>query len=206
MRILVLSILSAIMVSSCGSVKRFVAPPFTDVDKILELKPGQTVEEVSEILRVPPYDVVHSYESQSMVLVYNYRLKDRTFVVPSRAVDNVTHNPDSQREGELWYNNNYREIFLLFNEGKLKSIFGERAFSEGVLIEALDDGVIAEQLKGDDLNAAEYLFLHDAYDTHRAYKESVKLDDDTRLTERKKLMEKVGLVVAALLGLTILGL
>lgn len=124
--------------TSCATSK-YDAPPFTDLDKILELKPGQTVKDVSETLKIKPYDVVYSHDKGKMVLIYNYRVKDRRMALPTKTAGQVVHSEAAQRQGDVWYNENYKELYLLFQNNELKSIYGEDVLSVGGQVETMED-------------------------------------------------------------------
>jgi len=52
------------------------APKYSTVEKVFVLKLGQTKEEVSQVLGIPPYNVVSVYDTGT-VLLYKYRVTDR---------------------------------------------------------------------------------------------------------------------------------
>ncbi len=53
------------------------APKFSNVEKVLGLELGQTPEQVSNTLGIPPYNFISENDSES-VLLYKYRVYDRT--------------------------------------------------------------------------------------------------------------------------------
>jgi hypothetical protein len=55
------------------------SPKYAKVEKVLTLNLGMTVEEVSGILGVPPYDIKSKTDS-SFILIYKYRVADRRTV------------------------------------------------------------------------------------------------------------------------------
>ena len=192
-----LFIICCLALSSC-SISRYTAPPFTNVEKILRLKPGMTTEEVSGILRIPPYDMVHLYESGSMVLSYNYRVKDRNMVVPTRSKQ-VIHSEDAQREGEDWYNTNYHSVFLHFQDDALKSIFSETLISKGAHIEILDKRLINPD-SSFIVDKNYYLLLENGYENY-SYTQDTQLKEDEQIKRRRDTLKNVGIGVLVILGL-----
>jgi hypothetical protein len=52
------------------------APKYAKIEKVLTVNLGMTVEEVSGILGIPPYDIKSRTDS-SFILIYKYRVADR---------------------------------------------------------------------------------------------------------------------------------
>ncbi|MEO1516810.1 MAG: hypothetical protein AAFV95_17445 [Bacteroidota bacterium] len=127
-----------IIFSSCGA-SRFIAPPYTDVDKIVRLETGLNLNEVSEILKIRPYDIVYAHDTRRKLLVYNYRVRDRNLAVASRSANQVVHTEDGQRQGERWYDGITRELYILFKNDTLSGIYSERFASELAYMERLGD-------------------------------------------------------------------
>lgn len=177
--------------TSC-SVSKYVAPPFTDIDKILELQPGQTVKEVSETLKIKPYDVVYSHDKGKMILIYNYRVKDRKMPLPTRTAEQTMHSESAQRQGELWYNNNYRELYILFQDDKLKGIYGEEVLAVGAQVETMDayldgEGGIADA-SGKKTSANEDLLFASSVYKERYDRKSAQLDEDKQAKQRRNML------------------
>lgn len=192
-----------LLFSSCA-VKNYIAPPFTDVNKILRLKPGQTSSEVSDILRIDPYDIVHSYETGSMILVYNYRVKDRKMQIPSRAVQQTVPSEGAQREGDIHYNTMYRELYLLFANDTLKSVFGERTFSEGSYIEMVDNHLVAssENNNSTNVNAEnDYLFMRNLIQERTSFRKAARIEEDEALKRRRGILKNIFFGVLGVTGL-----
>lgn len=172
---------------SCA-ISKYVAPPFTDLDKILALKYGQEPNEVYDILKIKPYDVVYSHEKSKMLLVYNYRVKDRRMVLPTKTASQVVHSENAQRQGDVWYNANYREVYLLFQDGKLSGIYGEDVLAIGGQVEVMDnhlDGI--ENKLGSSNTNPDLLFARNVY-TERSSRKSAELSEDMEAKRRRKFM------------------
>jgi len=73
---LLLTLLFIIGLSSC-IVK---APKYLTVEKVLTLRQGMTKEEVSQILGIPPYNMVSMNDTAEFVLLYKYRVTNRATV------------------------------------------------------------------------------------------------------------------------------
>ncbi|MCG8328832.1 MAG: hypothetical protein MI974_14165 [Chitinophagales bacterium] len=187
-----------LILSSCA-ISRYTAPPFTNVEKILQLKPEMTIDEVSDILKIPPYDIVHSYESGSMVLSYNYRVKDRNMVVPTRSAQQVIHSEDAQREGEDWYNTNYHSVFLHFQDDALKSIFSETLINKGIYIEILDKKLISPD-SNFIMDGNYHLLLENGYENY-SYTQEAQLKEDEQIKRRRNTLKQVGVGALIILGL-----
>ncbi len=198
----------AISLTSCG-VNRYIAPPFTDVEKILKLKSGASISEVNSILGIKPYDVVHCFETGSKMLVFNYRVKDRSMPLAARSARQATHSEEAQRGGEDWYNANHKELFLLFKNDTLSGVYGERMFGDGSYLELIHDKLTADN-GGSTLNGktsfqeGDYLFLQNTHLERQSLKEKATLEEDENIQKRRKILRYAGGIAAALLGISLL--
>ncbi len=133
-----LLVLGGLMLASCS---RYIAPPFTSVEKIVTLRPGMSMSQVSATLGIDPYDILHLNDDNSIVLRYNYRLKDRFVKISTTNKDEFerqTRNEQSQTSGSDWYNKDYRSVYVLFTDGNVKSFITDagKEDSEYLLISA----------------------------------------------------------------------
>jgi hypothetical protein len=113
-------------ISTIFSCSRYVAPPFTDVSKVTQIKTGMKIKQVSDVLGIDPYDVFYMQESGAQVLSFNYRLKNRIMYVYNTVnhmeVKRQTSDENSQKAGEIYYDKNYRTLYAMFNkDGDLTS-------------------------------------------------------------------------------------
>jgi len=202
--LLVFSVL--FLLSSC-KVSRYIAPPFTDVDKIMKLRSGIGLSEVNTTLGIKPYDIIHSYETGSKILIFNYRVKDRNMVLASRTANRTIHSEEAQKEGETWYNTNHKEIYLLFKNDTLSGIYGERMFSEGAYLEMVHERLAFEEIRPKTNNVdlahdRDYLFLQNVYQERSALKEKAMLQEDEEVKKRRKILTYgAGLALLTLLSL-----
>ncbi len=116
-----------VLFSSCGIHSKWVAPPYTNVEKIMTLKPGMTVEEVTGTLGIPAYNVYNIQEDGSMILLYNYRIKNRKMEVPVDPAEqnDVIHSESGQDGGQTFYQTESNYLYVYFKEKKLKSVITE---------------------------------------------------------------------------------
>ncbi len=124
-----LILLVLILSSSCG---KWIAPPYTNVDKILQIQPGMELQEVNIILEIEPYDV-YIRRDNDFIVIYNYRVKDRRMKLsgPTKHTTDET----SQTAGTDWYGDSYY-CYVYFQDNKVKSILTDEGLkkSEDILI------------------------------------------------------------------------
>jgi hypothetical protein len=197
-------LLTLLSLTSC-SVNRFIAPPFTDLDRILKLKSGLKEGDVSATLGIKPYDIIHSFKTGSKILIYNYRVKDRSMPLAARSARIATHSEESQRGGEEWYNTNYKELYLLFKNDTLAGVYGERMFGEGAFLEVahLDLGggksMNSQNKEVQKSNDNDYLFLQNAYYERSNMKEKTILEEDQTVKKRRQILTYIAAGAAVLL-------
>jgi hypothetical protein len=125
----IVAIVVGAVIVSCSV---YIAPPFTDIIKISQLKPAMKFKQVVDVLGVEPYDIYHVEETGSMLATFNYRLKERRMRVSTLNRDEFirrTSDENSQTAGDLYYNKEYKTLHVLFNkDGALASYIT----SEGV--------------------------------------------------------------------------
>jgi len=125
--------LTILMAVSCS---RYIAPPFTDVTKISQLKPNMKVKQTIDILGVEPYDIFYMQETGAQMLSFNYRLKKRIMYVYNTVnyleVQRQTSNEESQKAGDLYYDKKYQTVYAMFSkEGDLVSYLTTNGVSAG---------------------------------------------------------------------------
>lgn len=179
----------AFCLTSCA-ISKYEAPPFTDLDKIMSLKPGMTLADANEALKLKPYDIIYSHDKGKMILIYNYRVKDRRMVLPTKTAGQVIHTEKAQREGETWYNKSYKEVYALFYEGKLKSVYGEEALSIAPNLDYIDVRLDnAKQGGGLQVNdtAQDLDFARMVYQ-QRLDKKEARLMEDEKSKKRQRIL------------------
>jgi hypothetical protein len=106
------------------SCNRYIAPPFTDVTKISQLRNGMKLKQVQDVLGIEPYDIYHLQEQNLSIVTFNYRLKKRSIHVPTWNRDEIerqTTNDRSQTAGELYYEKDFKVLYVLLRDGELTS-------------------------------------------------------------------------------------
>jgi hypothetical protein len=113
---------AGLLITGCSV---YVAPPFTDIMKLSQVKPAMKFKQVVDILGVEPYDIYHVQETGAMLASFNYRLKKRIMRVNTLNHDEYvrrTTNEDSQTAGDLYYEKDYKTAHVLFNkDGEMTS-------------------------------------------------------------------------------------
>src|ERR1035437_2243442 len=102
------------------SCSRYIAPPFTDVVKVSQLKPNMKVKQVIDVLGIEPYDIFYMQKTGAQMLSFNYRLKKRiTYqynTVNALEVQRLTSNEESQKAGDLYYDKNYQTVYTMISK------------------------------------------------------------------------------------------
>jgi len=107
--------------SSCT---KWIAPPYTSVTEISNVKKGMSKEQVKETLGIEPYDIYTMQEDGTTILMYNYRLKDRSMNV-SGDFGKATRTQASQKSGTDIYGATAL-LFVLFQDDKVSSLITSR--------------------------------------------------------------------------------
>lgn len=125
-------LLAIALLTSCSQNKFWVAPKFTDVSKISNLKKGMTKEEVASVLEVDAYDSYFS-DAGSEMLVYNYRLQERRIPVSNSGryvnmetapMDKSINSQAGQNQGNLYYTE-WRKLYVSYQDNKMVSMITE---------------------------------------------------------------------------------
>lgn len=108
----------------CGTGSGWIAPPYTSVDRIVNVKPGMTIFDVNRILNIDPYDVYHLQEDGSLILVYNYRVKERRMDLPMDTAKRLEtiRSEQAQTAGETVYRDEGSRIYVFFRKGIVESL------------------------------------------------------------------------------------
>jgi hypothetical protein len=125
-----LIIITIILFSACS---RWIAPPYTNVDKLSEVQIGMNLASVNDVLGIEPYDIYFKGDN-SFIVIYNYRVKDRNMTLSGNAGNSV-HSEFSQTAGSEWYGESYFS-YIYFQDGFIKSIVTDRGKikSEDILV------------------------------------------------------------------------
>lgn len=108
-----------LVLSSCS---RWIAPPFTNVNNMLQVEKGMTAQQVDQVLGIKPYNMLHRNDSTA-IFEYHYRLIDRD-------INNISnykkfiHLEQSQTGGKNWYTKPSK-FYILYENDKLSTLITE---------------------------------------------------------------------------------
>lgn len=130
MRSLKLLFIVAVFFAGCS---RWIAPPYTNVERLTEIQPGMNLPQVTRALGIEPYDVYFKGDGD-FVVIYNYRVKDRLMDV-SGDFQRAIHADISQTMGKDWYGESYF-CYIYFRDNQVQSLITDRGKlkSEDILI------------------------------------------------------------------------
>ncbi len=137
-------ILIGFTISSCettsiiintSSTSKWIAPKYTNVSKILKVTKEMDIATVSRTLGIPPYDIYTMQADGATILMYNYRIKERSMSLPQTNYQEVTRGTEkSQKEGEIWYQLNSYHLYIIFEKGKMKSMLTDVGRKDGEVL------------------------------------------------------------------------
>ncbi len=122
------------LLSSCSITKSYnYALPFTNVEKIISLNKGESINEVNAKLGINPYNVLHLSEDGSMVLIYHYRtqqrkLESKNFVQPEER-QAYLESDEYQNGGKLVYKLDVEKVCVFFRNGRMVSYVTTEGFT-----------------------------------------------------------------------------
>lgn len=127
-----------------GSCSKWIAAPYTSVDRMLSLEKGMSRAEVDTTLGIPPYNLLHRNDS-TLILEYHYRLKERE-VKGISVRSSFTHEEGSQTVGDPVYTRASR-LYLLFDDRGYVSLTTERGLENAdyLLLKNHDLSIIPEE-------------------------------------------------------------
>ena len=135
-RLLILTALSILTLASCETTK-WVAPEFTSVNHILNVKSGMTMEDVNTALGISPYDVYTIREDGGSILVYNYVKQMRALNESPTRMMETRHSKEGLTRGEVWYDvGNPSRLYVYFLDGRMMSLITDvgRTDAKGLIL------------------------------------------------------------------------
>jgi hypothetical protein len=122
--------LSIVLFTACS---RWIAPPYSNVEKLSGIRTGMSLPEVNNTLGIEPYDIYFK-GNNDYIVIYSYRVKDRLMVM-SGDFNNTIHSDISQNNGKDWYGDNYF-CYVYFKNNKVRSLITDagKLNSEEILI------------------------------------------------------------------------
>lgn len=120
-----------------------VNPPYTDTEKIIGLKAGMTYNEATQLLGIPPYDILNIQEEGGSIITYNYRLKDRRVKMPPsrKKQQELIHSESYQKAGEVWYKDESNKLYVFFKDGKLKSMITDKGIEDAEFLMVMNNNI-----------------------------------------------------------------
>lgn len=138
--IYLLAIILILLNTGCYQTRFIVAPPFTSIDKISKIDPGQTKDQVNDLLGIKPYDILY-LQNGNFLCYYNYRLIERKFNASNKYnkdnSDNHLFSEKAQTFGEPFYTE-WRRIYVCFNNGKVTHYITDSGMEDANYIELVE--------------------------------------------------------------------
>ena len=154
-RIFQLGFILSLLFVSCS---RYIAPPYTSMDKVIQLKPGMSVESVGKTIGLEPYEIYVSDGDSKMTVLYKYRLKGRRMTVVSPSPnerESKIRSEDGQMAGELWYEKTSRTLYVTFDNGQMKSYVTSKGRFDGEALSFSNNNI--KKINKEELNS--YILL-----------------------------------------------
>lgn len=126
---IIISVGLVFVLSSCSY---WIAPSYTNVEKITKIKPGMTIDQVNSTLGISPYNIYHIQDDGGSILTYTYRIKNRRMIVPARMKKQmeVRASEEAQTTGAPWYDGEEHIIYVLFKDQKVKSLISDEGLKK----------------------------------------------------------------------------
>jgi hypothetical protein len=145
-------IMSLILFLSGCTTTKWIAPPYTNVEKILNVEQGMNINEVNATLGIEPYNVYNLQEDGSSILVYHYRTMQRRMNVPNNPetkVEVIRGEERSQTEGAPWYDLDHSLVYILFRDGRVESLMTDQGRSDAEYLLLVNNNIRA--ISGEEL-------------------------------------------------------
>jgi len=122
-----------VIVTGFVGCSRWIAPAYTNVEKLNEIQIGMNLPQVTRVLGIEPYDIYFKGGSD-FIVIYNYRVKDRLMEV-SGDYHRTIHADISQSMGKEWYGKAYF-CYVYFKDNQVKSLITDegKLKSEDILV------------------------------------------------------------------------
>ena len=111
--------------------RKWIAPKYTSVEKILNLKIGMNVETATRTLGIQPYDIYTMQKDGITIIVYNYRIKERRLLLPISDKYEATKDEKSQKAGKTWYQNKSHKLYVVLKKQKMVSLLTDAGRKDG---------------------------------------------------------------------------
>jgi hypothetical protein len=138
--LIMILLLNISLLIGCASRTGWIAPPYTNVEKILNIRPGMTLSEVNMTLGIDPFDVYYIYSDGSFLLVYNYRLKYR--MIDESIINKETiRNEQAQTVGEPIYPDYSSRLYVKFKDNIVQSLITDAGKENAEYILLIENNV-----------------------------------------------------------------
>lgn len=178
------------VITSCNSIYQ-AAPPYTSVERMIQLKADMNVQSVNEVLGIQPYDIYTIQETGGSILVYNYRVKDRKVKLPTelKKQDQFIHSEEYQKAGEPYYNLEHSKLYIFFKDGKMKSMMTDRGLEKSEYLMILDNHI--RYISKEDYDKMK-MFRLGVNPTYLVSKDTTSVIINLGMQERSGLLGNVG--------------
>ncbi len=190
-KFIMILLLSISLLVGCASRTGWIAPPYTNVDKILNVQPGMTLSEVNQTLGIDPFDVYYIYADGSFILVYNYRLKYRMMDESIIDKERIT-SEQAQTVGEPIYPDYSSRLYVKFKNNIVQSLITDVGKENAEYILLVENNV--QLLTANELDTIKGFRLGDKYfiDSSQPSAAVIQLweREESRKTTEEEVREK----------------
>ena len=110
--ILFFTIFTTLLITSCKLVQ---VPKFTTSDNLLKIELNSSLEDVVNILRCNPYNMLSSQVDGYTIYQYKYKMVER------KVSPKIIHSVGGEKVGTEAYNSKEQDLLLFFKGGKLET-------------------------------------------------------------------------------------
>jgi hypothetical protein len=159
-KIIMILLLSMSILVGCASRTGWIAPPYTNVEKIVNVRPGMTLYEVNQTLGIDPFDVYYIYSDGSFIVIYNYRLKYR--IMNESIIDKEPITSErAQTVGEPIYPDYSSRLYVIFKDNIVQSLITDAGKENAEYILLVENNV--QLLTANELDSIKGFRLGDKY-------------------------------------------
>jgi len=185
---IIMILLLSISLVGCASRTGWIAPQYTSVEKILNVRPGMTLSDVNMTLGIDPFDVYYIYSDGSFILVYNYRLKYR--MMDESMIDIETIRSErAQTAGEPVYRDYSSRLYVKFKNSIVQSLITEVGKENAEYILLVENNV--QLLTANELDTIKGFRLGDKYFIDSSHPSAAVIQLWEREESRKPTEEEV---------------
>ncbi len=188
---IIMILLLSISLVGCASRTGWIAPQYTSVEKILNVRPGMTLSDVNMTLGIDPFDVYYIYSDGSFILVYNYRLKYRMMDESIINKEPIT-SERAQTVGEPIYPDYSSRLYVIFKDNIVQSLITDAGKENAEYILLVENNV--QLLTANELDSIKGFRLGDKYfiDSSQPSAAVIQLweREESRIPTEEEVVEK----------------